>query len=318
MNKILGFLIVIVIMSCNKSSKIENEIDQIQVEVNVDRFDQKFAKATTENLSGLKAEYPHLFPKQFHDSVWIARINDTIQQELSLEVHKAFPNFNIQEEEIYSLFQHVKYYFPEFISPKIVTVTSDVEYKNSVIYADSIVLIGLDNYLGEDHHFYEGISKYLRKNFKSEQIVVDVASEIGKRMISRTRDRTFLSHIVMYGKGLYLKDKVIPFKADAKKIGYTNDEYEWAVANESEVWRYFVEKDLLFSTETKLLERFVLPSPFSKFYLELDNESPGRLGQYIGWQIVRAYMDNNDVSLQEMLRTPAEEIFNKSRFKPKK
>lgn len=318
MNKILGFLIAIIIISCNDNDKIENEISQINVEVIVDRFDQKFAKANLENLSTLKLEYPHLFPEQFHDSVWIARIKDTIQQELSLEVNKAFPNFNTQEEELHSLFQHVKYYFPDFITPKIITVTSDVDYRNSIIYADSLVLIGLDNYLGEDHHFYEGISKYIKKNFTENQLVVDVASEITERIVPRNKNRTFLSHIIYYGKELYLKDKLIPFKTDAEKIGYRNDEFEWAIANESEIWRFFVEKDLLFSTDSKLLERFVLPSPFSKFYLELDNESPGQLGQYIGWQIVRAYMNNNNVSLHEMLKTPADEIFSKSRFKPRK
>jgi uncharacterized protein YjaZ len=52
--------------------------------------------------------------------------------------------------------------------------------------------------------------------------------------------------------------------------------------------------------------------------LELDGESPGMLGQYIGWQIVRAYMKNNNVSLQRMLNTSAEAIFNNSRFKPRK
>jgi gliding motility-associated lipoprotein GldB len=318
MKKILGFLIAIIVISCNNNDKIEKEISQIHVEVAVDRFDQKFGKAGLDDLPKLKSEYPNLFPEQFHDSVWVARIKDTIQQELSFEVNKAFPNFNEQEEELHALFQHVKYYFPEFKSPKIITVTSDVDYKNRIIYADSLVLIGLDNYLGEEHHFYEGINKYLKKNFNKDQIVVNLTSEIAKRIIGHNRERTFLSHIIVYGKELYLKDKLIPFKTDPQKIGYTDQEYEWAVANESEVWRYFVEKDLLFSTDAKLLERFVLPSPFSKFYLELDNESPGRLGQYIGWQIVRAYMDNNNVSLQQMLKTPAEEIFKKSRFKPKK
>ncbi len=318
MNKIIGLLIAIIVVGCNNSDKIENEVSQIEVEVIVDRFDQKFAKASIGNLQELKAEYPHLFPEQFHDSVWIARIKDTIQQELSLEVNKAFPNFENQKDELHSLFQHLKYYFPEFYAPKIITVTSDVDYKHSVIYADSLILIGLDNYLGEDHHFYKGISKYLRKNFTENQLVVNVTTEITKHIIPKNKNRTFLSHIVFYGKELFLKDKLIPFKTDAEKIGYKNEEYEWAIANESEIWRYFIEKDLLFSTDSKLLERFVLPSPFSKFYLELDNESPGRLGQYIGWQIVRAYMNNNNVSLQEMLKTPAEEIFNKSRFKPRK
>tara|TARA_R110002074_G_scaffold398112_1_gene589561 strand:- start:111 stop:341 length:231 start_codon:yes stop_codon:yes gene_type:complete len=76
---------------------------------------------------------------------------------------------------------------------------------------------------------------------------------------------------------------------------------------------------MLFSTDSKLLGRFINPAPFSKFYLEdIDADSPGRLGQYLGWQIVRAYMEQNDVNLKEMLITSTEDIFNNSKFKPRK
>ena len=112
---------------------------------------------------------------------------------------------------------------------------------------------------------------------------------------------------------------MIPFKTDAEKISYTEVELEWAKANESYIWRYFIERELLFSTDYKLPSRFIINAPFSKFYLEeIDNESPGKVGQYIGWQIVRAYMKNNDVSFQDMMQKPAEEIYNNSNFKPKK
>ena len=75
----------------------------------------------------------------------------------------------------------------------------------------------------------------------------------------------------------------------------------------------------LYSTNSKLPNRFINPAPFSKFYLEgIDGESPGKIGQYIGWQIVKAYMDNNDTSFKDMLIMNAQELFNKSKFKPKK
>ena len=64
--------------------------------------------------------------------------------------------------------------------------------------------------------------------------------------------------------------------------------------------------------------RFLDPAPFSKFRLELDNESPGRLGRYMGWQIVRAFMEKNDVSPQDMFNVPADMIFKKANYKPKK
>ena len=124
--------------------------------------------------------------------------------------------------------------------------------------------------------------------------------------------------MVYFGKLLYFKDIIIPFKTDAEKIGYSEDQIKWAEANESQIWSYFIEKELLYSTDNKLPSRFIADAPFSKFYLELDNESPGRLGQYIGWQIVKAYANSTGIDVMTIMQKETEEIFRKSKFKPKK
>ena len=124
--------------------------------------------------------------------------------------------------------------------------------------------------------------------------------------------------MVYSGKVLYFKDIMLPKISDERKIGYTVDELEWAKLNEESMWQYFIERELLFSTDSKLPGRFINPAPFTKFNLELDSESPGRLGQYLGWQIVRSYADNNDASLQDILSLDAEILFNNSKFKPRK
>jgi uncharacterized protein YjaZ len=67
-----------------------------------------------------------------------------------------------------------------------------------------------------------------------------------------------------------------------------------------------------------LPNQFINLAPFSKFYLEIDNESPGRIGRWIGWQIVRSYMENNKIALQEMLKKDEKEIFENSKYKPKR
>jgi len=128
-----------------------------------------------------------------------------------------------------------------------------------------------------------------------------------------------LDEMIYFGKILYFKDKVIPFISENERISYTEEQLNWAKHNESSIWSYFVERELLFSTQAKLPSRFINPAPFSKFYLEaIDGESPGKIGQYIGWQIVKAYMEHNDTSLKALLIMDAEDIFNKSKFKPKK
>jgi hypothetical protein len=149
-------------------------------------------------------------------------------------------------------------------------------------------------------------------------MVTDVAAAFAKMVNPYPNDRTFLSQLIYYGKELYLKDKLLPLDTDAMKIGYSQEELDWAKANEEMIWRYFIERELLYSTDTKLAMRFLDQAPFSKFQLELDNESPGRIGRFIGWEIVRSFMEKNNVSLQQLLSLPAEEVFKRSKYKPSK
>lgn len=312
------FLAIGLLISCNNESAVEEEISKIPVEVKIDRFDKVFAEATPEDLPQLKKEYPLLFPKQYPDSVWVNMMNDTIQQELNRETVKAFPKFE-QEEEIESLFQHLKYYFPQFQVPKLITVTSEVDYRNKVIVADSVVLVSLDTYLGEEHKFYIGLQEYLKKNFRKEQIVPDMATAYAEQFVPQPQGRTFLASMVYYGKLLYVKDRLIPDFSEAQRMGYTEKEMEWALTNEEQIWRYFIEHEVLYDTDSELQRRFINLAPFSKFRLQLDNESPPQLGQYMGWQIVRQFAEKNpDVSLAELLQTDAEELFKKSNYKPRK
>lgn len=313
---IFGFVLV----SCNEDSKLENEILKIEANFVVERFDTAFLNAEPRDLPKLKSAYPFLFPQRVPDSIWVKKLNDTLENEILQEVNKAFGNFKDTKREIKQLFQHIKYYDKVFSLPRVVTLTNNVQYRDKVIVTDSIVLVALDNYLGKDHKFYVdgGIPQYLAKNFTKDQIVVDLAEAYAKKYAYQSNRKTFLDEMIYYGKLLYFKDKIIPFKTDADKIGYTEDELKWAAANESPIWSYFIEKELLFSTDSKLPNRFIADAPFSKFYLELDNESPGRLGQYIGWQIVKAYADSTGEDIMTIIQEEPEEIFNKAKFKPKK
>ncbi|WP_350290487.1 gliding motility lipoprotein GldB [uncultured Croceitalea sp.] len=305
--------------SCNKENKTAEAISKVQVDFEVVRFDRLFADASSNDISELKASYPYLFPKQYSDSVWEAKLTDTLQIELEDEVDKAFKSFDEETEGITSLFRHFKYYFPGFYAPKVITVISDVNYNDRVILADSLLLLGLDNYLGREHHFYAGLPNYVSKGLDKAYLTSNIASALAKKVNKYSRNRSFLSRMIYYGKELYLIDKLLPNSEDYQKIGYTREELEWSQINEEQIWRYFVEQELLYSTDSRLDRRFLDPAPFSKFGLELDSESPGRLGRYMGWQIVKAFMNKNpNITPVQLLSLPADDIFKKSNYKPKR
>ncbi len=318
--RFLKFTIVFYILfSCSHENKVEKEIVKIPVDIKIERFDQSFAKLTRENLPDLKENYPFLFSNKYADSVWVNKSKDTIQLEINDEIKKTFKDLSEEEEQLNLLFQHIKYYFPEIKEPRVITITSDVDYQNKIVISKGLLIIALDTYLGSDHHFYEGIQKYLKQNFERNQIVSDVASMYAKNKVGPIRDRTFLGNMISFGKELYLKNLFLPKISNSIKMGYSEEQYAWVEANEEEIWRYFVDKQLLYSTDSELMPRFLYPAPFSKFYLEeIDNESPDRVGQFIGWEIVTSYMENNNVSLQQLLLEDAETIFNRSKYKPKR
>ncbi|TVZ58791.1 gliding motility-associated lipoprotein GldB [Flavobacteriaceae bacterium MAR_2010_105] len=318
LNKLILCFAVLTVLGCKKDDAIEKEIAEIDINLTIERFDRAFAEARPEDLPKLKKTFPFLFPKRISDSVWISNLNDTLQQQLLTEVDKAFGDLKAVSRDLEQLFQHLKYYDKTFNVPRVITLTNFVDYRNKTITTDTIVLIALDNYLGTEHEFYGDIPKYLTQNMKSSQIVSDLAENYGNKYSFQSQRKTLLDELIYFGKLLYFKDKIVPFISDAEKMGYTQEQLDWAISNESYIWRYFIEKELLYSTDSSLPSRFVAPAPFTKFYLELDSESPGRLGQYIGWQIVRSYMEHNDVSLMDMLQKDADEIFNQAKFKPRK
>ncbi len=317
---VIGSLASVFLMmstSCAEEDKIAAEIAKIDVNLEVYRFDREFASAKAEGLPKLKEKYPYLFPGP--DSLWFAKLKDTLHLQLFDATERTFVDFEDEKDRLTRFFRHARYYFPTTKIPKVITLISDVDYNDRVILADTLLLVGLDNYLGEDHKFYGGIERYIATELDKKYLISNVAGTFAKKINRYPSDRSFLARMVYHGKELYIKDKLIPFESDAAKIGYSEGQLGWAQANEEQIWRYFIERELLYSTDVKLGPRFLDPAPFSKFRLEeIDNESPGRIGRYVGWQIVRAFAENNELSLQQILSLPAEEIFKKSNYKPKK
>lgn len=305
-------------LGCKDRNDTLEQISKIDLDIQISRFDREFAEAEAKDLPSLKSKYPLLFPSQYPDSIWAAKMKDSLQLEIMNEVGQTFADFDPQEEELKMLFRHIIHYFPNTDLPNIITLTTDVDYNHRVILADTLLLIGLDNYLGEDHRFYAGIDRYIARNLDKKFLVSDVASAFANRLVRTPTDRGFLGRMIYHGKLLYLKDLWMPLAQDAEKIYYTEEELDWAKSNEEQIWRYFIENELLYSTDQGLGPRFLDPAPFSKFRLELDSESPGRIGRYIGWRIVRTFMDNNETSLQELMSLQAEEVFKRSRYKPNK
>jgi sugar-specific transcriptional regulator TrmB len=117
MNKIITLAIILLsIFSCKNKETTKVDVSDIDVEVLIDRFDQKFFTANEKTLQELKKQYPYLFPIE-NDSIWLQKITDEEGVILFNKAQKVFENFDNEKLQIIDLFKHVKYYHPNFKSP---------------------------------------------------------------------------------------------------------------------------------------------------------------------------------------------------------
>lgn len=314
----IGLIFFLCVGCENAQQKKEKEIEKIELPMEVSRFDLLFYETSEADFPKLKTDFPYFFAPEIADSLWFNKRNEPLQQELFKEVSQKFSSFENEQKQLKKLFQHIKYDFPAFNPPKIITLISEVDYQSRVVYADSLLLVGLDNYLGENHHFYQGIQEYIRYEFDSKFLPVDVALAVSERMISQQKNITFLDEMIWQGKHLFLAQRFLPNFSEAEILKYSPQKYEWAKENQSEIWRYFIENQLLYSTDKKTIQRFISLAPFSKFYMEHDRESPGGIGRFVGLQIVKAFVEKNPQNFHKLLSVSAEELFKQANYKPKK
>lgn len=313
---IIVFFTLIFITSCKKEVSLESVAAQEAVKAV--RFDQLFYHKSDAEIQELKKMYPFLFPVQVPDTVWVNKSNNQEEIFLQQEVQKVFTDFKSEEKQLGELFKTIKSKFPNFKSPKVITLISDIDYESKVIYADSLLLISLDMYLGKDHEIYKEFPSYLSYRYEKSNLIVDVAHAIADNSFKDLGRNNFLNQMINQGKKMSLVNAFLPETKSDLKMAYTPEQMLWVENNEFSIWQYFMENQMLYSYDIDLLHRFVFDAPFSKFYLESDQDSPGRIGVWIGWKIVDSYLKNNEVSLDEMIKITPEELFEKSRYKPKK
>jgi hypothetical protein len=227
-----------------------------------------------------------------------------------------FSNFELINDQITSGFKHLKYYFPEKEVPQLFTYISG--FNQSIVLAQDFIGINLDKYMGADCIFYQylGIPQYKIKKMYPEKIVSDLFYAWAITEFPRNDPVDNLLSISIYqGKLIYFSEAMNPEMPDSILIGYSQQQLEWCSKNEGLMWAYLAENKLLYSVERLDLQKFIGDAPFTNTF---SRKSPGRTGVWLGWQIVRSYMDNNPtVTIQELMNNNnAQELLSKSKYFP--
>jgi hypothetical protein len=256
------------------------------------------------------------------DSVFLNTIYKRLQNvyidTLLAETRKVFGDGADLKGQFEEAFKNLKYYYPGVRVPRIQTVISGLD--TDMFVSDSLIVIGLDYYLGSTAKYRPQVYDYQLRKYDPDDIVPSTMLIYGiNDSINRTQltDKTVLADMIAYGKSFYFAKHMLPCVPDSVFIWYTPAEINGSRRNQDLIWARFVESQILFSTSHTVKKNYLGERPNTN---EVGVKCPGRIGQWIGWQIVKKYMETHpEVTLQQLMEaSDAQKLFNESRYKPER
>lgn len=323
MVKVLGFILLCLsVISCNQDNKntektgaSANGIRRYEVDLfNIDttHFEDGIARIYPRYKAFLGDKLPDSYGmQQLREFVTDPSIRSTYDYAM-----KQFPDLQWLDDAFKVAFNNLQKELPGTKIPVVYTYISGFDVQMPVKYGDSALIIGLDLYLGPEYTAYKkmGYPMYIIKRLSREYILADCFKEMAWVNIPESKGGTLLDAMIEQGKTLYFAQLMLPEEKEEHLIKYTPEQMQWVTANEKNLWSFIIENQLLYSSDQKALTTFMTDGPFTSGFSE---ESPARTGSWLGWQIVKDYMDNNSVTLKDLLKdTDSQKILEKSGFKP--
>lgn len=322
--------VILVLSSCKKQEVgcvLDEEILGVPFEFRVERLEDEFFQAnTTSEFVYLLEKYPEFAENYLSAGSYSSKEaladellevhRDTLLRELYQEVKINFPRIDSLGTELANAFQYIKNYFPEFKVPKVYTFVSGF---GSDIYIDKdILVIGLDYFLPAAHRFQPpDLPQYIAVRYQGPYIVPMVVTAISAAFNKTDLGQNnLLAEIIYYGKSYHFTKAILPCTPDEFIIGYSAEEIQACFDNEQLIWAHLVENDLLFETNPFVIRKYTGEAPATD---EISPEAPGRLGRWLGWNIVDDYVFNQNIGLHQMMdETDAGKIFKLSGYKPRR
>lgn len=331
------FVGVLIFSSCSPDKR-KIDVSNIEVSISIQRFEKDLFAEKVKNDSVLEfnlleKKYPDFFLLYVERIMKMGSTGDSSGKYRS-ELTAFLKNKSIQglydtcqlqyndmsdvEKNLETAFKHLKYYYPQTKIPGIYTFISEFSY--GIITADTILGIGLDMFLGENYVYYPsiGIPEFVVKKLKKEYIVPNAMKAIAENRFDNTNDRkNLLNEMVYNGKILFFLSYLFPDVPDSLLMGYSQKQIDWCYNNEGEIWNFFLENNLVYSTDAGKYHKFVSDGPTTS---GMPRPSPGNVGSWTGWRIVKKYMNENSaVTLQQLMReTDTQKILQMSKYKPRR
>lgn len=346
MKNLFPLFLIVTFIACNDKTNAP-DVSGIKVDLKVERFEQDFfsidSNATKQGLSQLQQKYPTFLPLFINHVLGLGPMVDS--NSLAFEGSKRFlhlnkpvydasqklyKNFSSTTEELTNGFRYVKHYFPSYQIPIIITTVGPMDAlapmsnnEPSPNYlGENFLAIGLQFYLGKDYSIYNDqgyissiAPQYRSRRFSKEFIASDVFTLVIDDLYPDSSNRyPLIERFVEKGKRLYLLNQFLPNSNDTLLIGYTGKQLNWCKDNERSIYNFFIQQNLLYEIDPSRIQNFITDGPTTQ---GMPEQSPGNIGAFLGWEIVRSYMKKNPaVTLPQLMKTSNKTIFNESDYKP--
>ncbi len=320
--------IVSLLVSCSGASDSRLSIDTGGVEippVEIHRYEKALftikLDSLKQGLKSIQSSFPVFLATDLDDTRNLIQMHEFIANPLNIELYRdviaKYPNLEKFDAGFTTAFKRFKYFFPEKDVPVIFTYVSGLLYELPVQFITGDMIIALDMYLGKGLETYRRISLPLYKieRMNENYLVRDGIYELYYYHFLKKPGKNVLEKMMEEGKHLYFLDAMLPKTPDNIKIGYTENQLLWSKENEKNIWAFMIENELLYSSNSNTLRKFFTDGPFTNGFSQ---DSPARIGEWLGWQIVRAYMmKNQNVTLEELFAIEdAQEVLAKSGYRP--
>ncbi len=237
-------------------------------------------------------------------------VNDPYIKRLERVIQSKRNEFQEQESKILDGFKHIRYHLPKAKMPNSVVYMNSF-FASSVFCSQTSVAIGVERYLGSKEKVIQElpedqIFQWVKEGMEMKYLSRDVlAAWLMTHVIPETSEN-FASEMIRWGKIIYFTQAAFPDEKEAILIRYSDADYQWAKENEVSLWKYLVDEKLLFSPQERERNNLLKEAPFT---VGLPEKVPDRLGQYLGWKMVQAYMkENPSTKLADLLEVPYYEI----------
>ncbi len=332
--KLLVILCAFIFCIACKTKKNTPDVSGIKITLQTERFEKDFFSLDTLHIKASLDQLNKIHPGFAQDFLFnilgsspdsadkdIRRFISSYQS-MNKRVPETFKDFGTTEKEVKKGLQFVHYYFPSYKLPtRLITFIGPINSYGNIITPNALA-VGLQMYMGKDYSLYlsemgqQMYPAFVSRRFEPAYIPVNCIKNIIDDLYpDNSIGKPLVEQMVQSGKRLYLLDLLMPDAPDSIKTGYTQKQLDECYQSEKNIWSFFVQNDMLYKNDPNLTRDYMNDGPNTQ---ALGEASPGNIGQFVGWQIIKKWMDKNAQTTPDaLMKKNPKEIFEEAKYKPK-